>query len=157
MGQLIFASLSHTHYWYEVGMLKVRRVALRNLGIVDQNWLKRIRPICCWERWPWLGDSNPSRSRLLSIWSKGGLINRFVIGRCHRLQSRIIFCRDLDPCRLSSGLSRCDPLTLVPLCDHVPDWQPRILLGMVEARSVNVKNTTTTQFRFFFKLKPTGI
>ena len=28
--------------------------------------------------------------------------------------------------------------------DHVPDWQPRILLGMVEARSVNVKKTTTT-------------
>ena len=26
--------------------------------------------------------------------------------------------------------------------DHVPDWQPRILLGMVEARSVNVKKTT---------------
>ena len=24
MDQLIFASLSHTHYWYEVGMLKVR-------------------------------------------------------------------------------------------------------------------------------------
>ena len=23
MGQLIFASLSHTHYWYEVSMLKV--------------------------------------------------------------------------------------------------------------------------------------
>ena len=40
---------------------------------------------------------------------------------------------------------RCDPLTLVPLCDHLPDWQPRILQGMVEARSVNnVKNTTTT-------------
>ena len=28
--------------------------------------------------------------------------------------------------------------------DHVPDWQPRILLGMVDARWVNVKNTTTT-------------
>ena len=28
--------------------------------------------------------------------------------------------------------------------DHVPDWQPRVLLGMVEARSVNVKKTTTT-------------
>ena len=29
--------------------------------------------------------------------------------------------------------------------DHVPDWQPRIiLLGMVEARSVNVNDTTTT-------------
>ena len=27
--------------------------------------------------------------------------------------------------------------------DHVPDWQPRIVLGMVEARSVNVKKTTT--------------
>ena len=30
-------------------------------------------------------NNNPSRSRLLSIWSKGGLVNRFVIGRCHRL------------------------------------------------------------------------
>ena len=28
MDQLIFASLSHTHYWYEVGMLKVPAVAL---------------------------------------------------------------------------------------------------------------------------------
>ena len=28
--------------------------------------------------------------------------------------------------------------------DHVPDWQPRTLLGMVDARSVNVKKTTTT-------------
>ena len=27
--------------------------------------------------------------------------------------------------------------------DHVPGSQPHILLGMVEARSVNVKNTTT--------------
>ena len=27
--------------------------------------------------------------------------------------------------------------------DHVPDWQPRILLGMVEARSVDEKNTDT--------------
>ena len=26
MDQLIFASLSHTHYWYEVGMLKVRKL-----------------------------------------------------------------------------------------------------------------------------------
>ena len=34
----------------------------------------------------------------------------------------------------------CDP----GWYDHVPDWQPRILLGMVEARSVNVKKTTTT-------------
>ena len=35
---------------------------------------------------------------------------------------------------------------LISFCpaDHVPDWQPRIVLGMVEARSVNVKKTTTT-------------
>ena len=34
--------------------------------------------------------------------------------------------------------------------DHVSEWQPRILLGMVEARSVNVKNTTTRCVQFFF-------
>ena len=28
--------------------------------------------------------------------------------------------------------------------DHVPDLQPRIVPGMVEARSVNVRKTTTT-------------
>ena len=32
MGQLICASLSHTHYWYEVGMLKVS--ALRSLDSI---------------------------------------------------------------------------------------------------------------------------
>ena len=36
------------------------------------------------------------------------------------------------------------PLIFFRPADHVPDWQPRILLGMVEARSVNVKKTTTT-------------
>ena len=30
MDQLIFASLSHTHYWHEVGMLKVPAVAIRD-------------------------------------------------------------------------------------------------------------------------------
>ena len=29
------------------------------------------------------------------------------------------------------------PLIFFCSADHVPDWQPRILLGMVEARSVN--------------------
>ena len=35
---------------------------------------------------------------------------------------------------------------LISFCpaDHAPDWQLRIVLGMVEARSVNVKKTTTT-------------
>ena len=36
------------------------------------------------------------------------------------------------------------PLIFFCPADHVPDCQPRILLGMVEARSVNVKKTTTT-------------
>ena len=35
------------------------------------------------------------------------------------------------------------PLIFFCPADHVSDWQPRILLGMVEARSVNVKKTTT--------------
>ena len=35
---------------------------------------------------------------------------------------------------------------LISFCpaDHVPDWQPRIVLGMVEALSVHVKKTTRT-------------
>ena len=37
------------------------------------------------------------------------------------------------------------PLIFFCPADHVPDWQPRILLGMVEARSVNVKKTTTSR------------
>ena len=36
------------------------------------------------------------------------------------------------------------PLIFFCPADHVPDWQPPVLLGMVEARSVNVKKTTTT-------------
>ena len=44
---------------------------------------------------------------------------------------------------LSLELGRCSSDLFLP-SRHVPDWQPRILLGMVEARSVNVKKTTTT-------------
>ena len=43
---------------------------------------------------------------------------------------------------LSLELSRCSSDLFCP-ADHVPDWQPRILPGMVEARSVNVKKTPT--------------
>ena len=48
-------------------------------------------------------------------------------------------------CFLCSHWSLVD-VPLIFFCpeDHVPDWQPRVLLGMVEARSVNVKKTTTT-------------
>ena len=57
---------------------------------------------------------------------------RFVLFRC------VFFLR--------SRSSFVDvPLTFFCPADHVPDWQPRILLGMVEARWVNnVKKTTTT-------------
>ena len=42
------------------------------------------------------------------------------------------------------------PLIFFCPADHVPDWQPRILLDMVEARSVNVKKTTTLSFSNFY-------
>ena len=46
---------------------------------------------------------------------------------------------------LSLELGRCPSDLFLPSRPHTPDWQPRILLGiMVEARSVNVKKTTTT-------------
>ena len=40
------------------------------------------------------------------------------------------------------------PLIFICPADHVPDWQPGILLGiMVDARSVNAKKTTPTTIR----------
>ena len=60
--------------------------------------------------------------------------------------------RGYSLCRLCVCVFLCSHWSLVdvPLiffcpADHVPDWQPRVLLGMVEARSVNVKKTTTTE------------
>ena len=62
----------------------------------------------------------------------------------------------LSLCRLCVCVFLCSHWSLVdvPLiffcpADHVPDWQPRVLLGMVEARSVNVKKTTTTTTTVF--------
>ena len=51
-------------------LIFVRCVALRNLDLLIKTSWSVICPLCCWERWSWVGDSNPSRSRLLSIWSK---------------------------------------------------------------------------------------
>ena len=48
------------------------------------------------------------------------------------------------------------PLIFFCPADHVPDWQPRVLLGMVEARSVNVKKTTTTQHNTSVDLMASG-
>ena len=47
MDQLIFASLSHTHYWYEVGMLKV--------------------PQDKWTCWTWIAESRWHAGRLRMI------------------------------------------------------------------------------------------
>ena len=67
----------------------------------------------------------------------------------------------LSLCRLCVCVFRCSHWSLVdvPLiffcpADHVPDWQPRVLLGMVEARSVNVKKTTTTTMQLEFCQHP---
>ena len=48
------------------------------------------------------------------------------------------FCLFVFFLLLSLELGRCFSVFFCP-ADHVPDyWQPRVLLGMVEARSVNV-------------------
>ena len=49
------------------------------------------------------------------------------------------------------------PLIFFCPADHVPDWQPRVLLGMVEARSVNVKKTTTTTALSSYACRPSNI
>ena len=53
---------------------------------------------------------------------------------------RFFFVRVWTFLVLSLELGICSSDIFCP-ADHVPDWQPRILLGMVEARSVNVKKT----------------
>ena len=85
---------------------------------LDMEW-RRFHELFCYWSVPSLVDSHNFLSRFgsLLVWVAG----------CHHDVTRW-------PC-------------LVPLCDHVPDWQPRILLGMVEARLINVKNTTTTTTR----------
>ena len=70
---------------------------------------------------------------------------------------RILLCSFFSPCRFclfvfffcSHGSFVDVPLIFVSPADHVPDWQPRTLLGIVEARSINVKKTTTTNAVFF--------
>ena len=54
------------------------------------------------------------------------------------------FCRFVFVFMFSLERCRCSFLIFSCPADHVllPDWQPRILLGLVEARLVNVKNTT---------------
>ena len=73
-------------------------------------------------------------------------------GLCILLFLFLSLCRLCVCAFLCSHWSLVDvPLIFFCPADHVPDWQPRVLLGMVEARSVNVKKTTTTTYN---KLMP---
>ena len=47
MNQIIFASLSHTHYWYEVGMLKVPAVMKTKENKNDSKRNDSSDPIYC--------------------------------------------------------------------------------------------------------------
>ena len=82
-------------------------------------------------------------------YAKLSLSNAFRLSfpdMCILLFPFLSLCRFLCVCvflLLSLELGRYVPLIFFCPADHVPDWQPRILLGMVEARSVNVKKTTT--------------
>ena len=64
---------------------------LEKLGLVDQNWFERnlsallVRTLVVGRRQP-----SESIEAALNI-EQGGLRNRFDIGRCHCLQSRITF------------------------------------------------------------------
>ena len=59
MYQLIFASLSHTHYWYEVGMLKVPAKLLSSNS--THGAPKRIGPLS--------GDASLAHLRNMPSWS----------------------------------------------------------------------------------------
>ena len=64
------------HRWRSLPRVRQHRASK------PQGSSERVLP---WQVTMDVGDNTPSRSRLLSIWSKGGLMYRFVIGRCHRL------------------------------------------------------------------------
>ena len=67
-------------------------------------------------------------------------------GMCILLFLFLSLCRFLCVCVFLLLHWSLVDVPLIFFCpgDHVPDWQPRILLGMVKARSVNVKKLTTT-------------
>ena len=66
------------------------------------------------------------------------------------------FCRDLVPTDFYYSIQLLqqrvvmmvsDPLAFGRLSDHVPDWQPRTLLVMVEPRWIDLKNTHKTYYQ----------
>ena len=87
--------------------------------------------------------------------ARGGHYAKLSLSNAARLSFSdlcILLFMFLSLCRLCVCVFLCSHWSLVdvPLiffcpADHVPDWQPRVLLGMVEARSVNVKKTKKTK------------
>ena len=64
-------------------------------------------------------------------------------GMCILLFLFLSLCRFLFVFFFCSHWSFVDvPLIFFCPADHVPNWRPHILLGLVEARSLNVKKTT---------------
>ena len=40
---------------------------VEKIRIVDKTYWSVVSPVCCWERWPWVGTNNLSRLGLHSI------------------------------------------------------------------------------------------
>ena len=75
MDQLIFASLSHTHYWYEVDMLKVPAVEGKNKPVYSmQFYSPSYSPIQkLLDAFRFFHDSSTRRSRCFRIFSLNNL------------------------------------------------------------------------------------
>ena len=52
---------------YSISLIFARCVVLRNLDLLIKTGWNLICLVCSGERWSWVGDNNPSRSRLLSL------------------------------------------------------------------------------------------
>ena len=99
------------------------------------------------------GGYRMARGRHYAKLSLSNAARLFFSDLCILLSMFLSLCRLCVCVFLCSHWSLVDvPLIFFCPADHVPDWQPRVLLGMVEARSVNVKKTTTTTWWVFFLL-----
>ena len=56
----------HGPRYFDFPYFCTKCVALRNLDLLIKTGWSVIFPVFCWERWSWVGDNIPSRSRLLS-------------------------------------------------------------------------------------------
>ena len=148
MDQLIFAPLSHTHYWYEVGMLKVLPIfvkcritclsaTLRELGkrfgslvmtLVDEQHIRQSSVSVAWMAW--MGSTPDSRDCSSNSTRRHRLdadkFPMFSVGWTWQE-----FCRDLNSCWFQSkkaqSLCRYDlAIELLPLLFHTPCRNPQL-------------------------------